>query len=112
MRLLIKLGHIAALAQTFNQAFPYPLGQLAWSDAGRVARIRAAHQLPAQTAVVVCREPCRSNKLIDALVGQETRRHDGHWRRSEERRVGKECVSTCRSRWSRYHSKKKQKKRT
>src|SRR3546814_7783246 len=26
---------------------------------------------------------------------------------SEERRVGKECVSTCRSRWSPYHSKKK-----
>src|SRR3546814_11279169 len=29
--------------------------------------------------------------------------------RSEERRVGKECVSTCRSRWSPYHSKKKEK---
>src|SRR3546814_1176338 len=27
--------------------------------------------------------------------------------RSEERRVGKECVSTCRSRWSPYHEKKK-----
>src|SRR3546814_15313453 len=27
--------------------------------------------------------------------------------RSEERRVGKECVSTCRSRWSPYHQKKK-----
>src|SRR3546814_2814841 len=27
--------------------------------------------------------------------------------RSEERRVGKECVSTCRSRWSPYHYKKK-----
>src|SRR3546814_18635988 len=27
--------------------------------------------------------------------------------RSEERRVGKECVSTCRSRWSPYHSKNK-----
>src|SRR3546814_3285549 len=29
-----------------------------------------------------------------------------HWillPRSEERRVGKECVSTCRSRWSPYH---------
>src|SRR3546814_12583173 len=26
--------------------------------------------------------------------------------KSEERRVGKECVSTCRSRWSPYHSKK------
>src|SRR3546814_5335658 len=24
-------------------------------------------------------------------------------KRSEERRVGKECVSTCRSRWSQYH---------
>src|SRR3546814_15304594 len=29
--------------------------------------------------------------------------------RSEERRVGKECVSTCRSRWSPYPKKKKQK---
>src|SRR3546814_17714584 len=34
--------------------------------------------------------------------------HDGFDRaaiedRSEERRVGKECVSTCRSRWSPYH---------
>src|SRR3546814_15658129 len=28
------------------------------------------------------------------------------WGRSEERRVGKECVSTCRSRWSTYHEKK------
>src|SRR3546814_19763489 len=27
--------------------------------------------------------------------------------RSEERRVGKECVSTCSSRWSRYHYIKK-----
>src|SRR3546814_14415165 len=25
------------------------------------------------------------------------------WERSEERRVGKECVSTCRSRWSPKH---------
>src|SRR3546814_12485359 len=34
---------------------------------------------------------------------------EGEWdyykvvKRSEERRVGKECVSTCRSRWSPYH---------
>src|SRR3546814_12082763 len=26
-----------------------------------------------------------------------------YYGRSEERRVGKECVSTCRSRWSPYH---------
>src|SRR3546814_17926912 len=31
----------------------------------------------------------------------------GRGTRSEERRVGKECVSTCRYRWSPYHSKKK-----
>src|SRR3546814_21027449 len=30
--------------------------------------------------------------------------------RSEERRVGKECVSTCRSRWSPYHYKKNRNK--
>src|SRR3546814_12913813 len=35
-------------------------------------------------------------------LGDDRRR-----RRSEERRVGKECVSTCRSRWSPYLSKKK-----
>src|SRR3546814_5718605 len=30
-------------------------------------------------------------------------RVEAETRRSEERRVGKECVSTCRSRWSPYH---------
>src|SRR3546814_13742177 len=35
-----------------------------------------------------------------ALIG---RRAMEAWIRSEERRVGKECVSTCRSRWSPYH---------
>src|SRR3546814_16876735 len=42
--------------------------------------------------------------------------HDTAWKRlvirSEERRVGKECVSTCRSRWSTYHSENKQQKST
>src|SRR3546814_18839949 len=33
--------------------------------------------------------------------------HVCHGARSEERRVGKECVSTCRSRWAPYHYKKK-----
>src|SRR3546814_11879222 len=34
----------------------------------------------------------------------------GLGKRSEERRVGKECVSTGRSRWSPYHKKKKKNK--
>src|SRR3546814_18681145 len=33
--------------------------------------------------------------------------YDGVPNRSVERRVGKECVRTCRSRWSQYHSKTK-----
>src|SRR3546814_18516105 len=48
------------------------------------------------------RDPCRTSEpavhcSISTVEG---------WclsRRSEERRVGKECVSTCRSRWSPYH---------
>src|SRR3546814_17500630 len=41
--------------------------------------------------------------------GRATGAHAGSVgrRRSEERRVGKECVSTCRYRWAAYHSKKK-----
>src|SRR3546814_7346888 len=37
-------------------------------------------------------------KFLPILRGQT-----GCLHRSEERRVGKECVSTCRSRWSPYH---------
>src|SRR3546814_14737523 len=45
------------------------------------------------------------NGPFERAVGK--RRKLGHHQRSEERRVGKECVSTCRSRWSPYHYKKK-----
>src|SRR3546814_19344081 len=38
--------------------------------------------------------------MIPALESVIT--YGAHYR-SEERRVGKECVSRCRSRWSRYH---------
>src|SRR3546814_7761289 len=41
----------------------------------------------------------RNQDALDTLI----REHGVDVRRSEERRVGKECVSTCRSRWSPYH---------
>src|SRR3546814_7146241 len=51
-----------------------------------------------------CRNRCRGR------ASERTRRLDNRscrrtlkYSRSEERRVGKECVSTCRSRWSPYH---------
>src|SRR3546814_14664973 len=56
---------------------------------GDVGRIGAGLALPAA--------------LVTHVVEQDRAQ------RSEERRVGKESVSTCRSRWSTYHSKKKSK---
>src|SRR3546814_18130323 len=44
----------------------------------------------------------RNRKRNDAT----RQKHAEVARRTEERRVGKECVSTCRSRWSPDHSKK------
>src|SRR3546814_7585964 len=38
---------------------------------------------------------------VEHIVEHRRKQVDGD--RSEERRVGKECVSTCRSRWSPYH---------
>src|SRR3546814_11808654 len=44
-------------------------------------------------------------EIILARMGGDGRHRLGHppAARSEERRVGTECVSTCRSRWSPYH---------
>src|SRR3546814_14849242 len=39
----------------------------------------------------------------DRTSGLQAWRDADESRRSEERRVGKECVSTCRSRWSPYN---------
>src|SRR3546814_1400376 len=39
----------------------------------------------------------------DILQANDRSAHARPLYRSEERRVGKECVSTCRSRWSPYH---------
>src|SRR3546814_18961277 len=49
-------------------------------------------------------EPADEGKAAGlALASLEAKRAKlAEWR-SEERRVGKECVSTCRSRWSTYH---------
>src|SRR3546814_7812178 len=41
--------------------------------------------------------------LTAAVPIKDSAEHLKWLNRSEERRVGKECVSTCRSRWSPYH---------
>src|SRR3546814_6590191 len=51
--------------------------------------------------------------VAKTICGQEAHYEATPWfwsnQRSEERRGGKECVSTCRSRWSTYNKKKKNK---
>ena len=49
-----------------------------------------------QTIVKIIMDEMKNDEAIDALVRKKLER-------SEERRVGKECQSTCRSRWSPYH---------
>src|SRR3546814_20027388 len=67
-------------------------------------RRTARHGGPA--AIHVTPEAARDGALAKLREGDMIRL-DGE--RSEERRVGKECVSTCRSRWPPYHSKKNNK---
>src|SRR3546814_19461569 len=57
-------------------------------------------------AVLCNRTDARPSFRVDAVADSALAPPLGpatHSTRSEERRVGKECVSTCRSRWSPYH---------
>src|SRR3546814_9135356 len=46
---------------------------------------------------------CRRRRLVRHDSQRPGAQRSAALLRSEERRVGKECVSTCRSRWSPYH---------
>src|SRR3546814_17040255 len=85
------LGRDAALDKRFHQRL---LGAVVVEDARLADAGFGGHRLQGQPRGAVARH--------HALGGVQHRVP-----RSEERRVGKECVSTCRSRWSPYHSKKK-----
>ena len=47
--------------------------------------------------------PFENSAVFRGWVALELARVDASVARSEERRVGKECLDTCRSRWSPYH---------
>src|SRR3546814_20468649 len=66
--------------------------------------VAVAHGVSRFLAVESCGQcsPCKHDGLTIAAPLDRLRSS-----RSEERRVGKECVSTCRSRWLPYHYKKK-----
>src|SRR3546814_12025638 len=63
---------------------------------GSFVRDGQQHFLAGTTAI----EFFRTDDATDAVIGRQRARSA---KRSEERRVGKECVGTCRSRGSPYH---------
>src|SRR3546814_11626981 len=87
-----------------------------WIDAQPAALERhlEAEVLPAYRALAQAEDPEAALRLATRVRVLTALRHGPAgataWNawfaqrlRSEERRVGKECVSTCRSRWSPYH---------
>src|SRR3546814_13534494 len=66
-------------------------------EAARICDVRFAANVAPEPA---CHFELDPAVLLDA---HRTARNGGSRVRSEERRVGKEGVSTCRSRWSPYH---------
>src|SRR3546814_12946217 len=76
----------------------------------RTARLAEQRQRPRQADFELGRgiaarvgDHLQIDVLGDILPGSERRAAPDRVIRSEERRVGKEWVSTCRSRWSPYH---------
>src|SRR3546814_17308939 len=80
--------------------------------AGQVRRdAREVHGVVGEVAFLrrgaVAQVALHAGQVRLLLRAGELRDRDGGQNRTEESRVGKECVSPCRSRWSQYHSKKK-----
>src|SRR3546814_5132699 len=88
----------------FKQKTAYEMRISDWSSDVCSSDLNARHEVASFVSLM--------NRLamkVDGsvlLIGHPNKAGDsfsGSTARSEERRVGKECVSTCRSRWSPYH---------
>src|SRR3546814_12676613 len=68
---------------------------------------RVETALPFAPGQIPIPDPGKDQHPERQILQSGTVAFDHRFGRSEERRVGKECVSTCRSRWSPYHYTKK-----
>src|SRR3546814_11357688 len=99
-----------AVAQIHAYAQRGEGGEIKCARFGKHKRAEAA--AAGQAQAVVAAELTEADEQEEKHLRKRKRDHDERNAagtqgdaagRSEERRVGKECVSTCRSRWSPYH---------
>src|SRR3546814_19435632 len=97
----VEAGSIQA---TFNLCYAISLLLCSWaSDHVGARRVFVAANWLSALAFLACALFARSHESGLILFGLLALALGGSYTRSEERRVGKECVSTCRSRWSPSH---------
>ena len=87
--------------RTAFRAFVVPAVAVVFAAVALSPLPAAAQSAAGQSAVIVNYERFAESGYADASVRAE--QFEAHVIRSEERRVGKECTSVCRSRWSPYH---------
>src|SRR3546814_1715403 len=94
----------------YKQKTAYELGIIDWSSdvsssdlrinsTWMVRVIRDVHKLPRVARTIQVEFIRQGNKSVLSVPIL----NEGKLYRSKERRVGKACVSTCRSRWAPYH---------
>src|SRR3546814_9011288 len=85
----------------FKQKTAYEMRISDWSS--DVCSSDLLYALPDAQLDVVIHPESAIHSLVEYSDGSMLAQLGQADMRSEERRVGKECVSTCRSRWSPYH---------
>src|SRR3546814_7196019 len=101
--IFISVSDVISYVVFFEQKTAYEMRISDWSSDVCSSDLFAAFFIVVGAKTSVAESVCDAlfilqNMLCLFCVRENTRR-----RRSEERRVGKECVSTCSSRWSPYH---------
>ena len=103
LRLLNSRDHVTATSLAWSvdgiAPFTWTLTADAVEGGYRVTADTATPSAPAERALIVTTE---RTPALDLQLRQE-REAWAPGERSEERRVGKECLCWCRSRWSPYH---------
>src|SRR3546814_5161069 len=98
------LQDVACFVSFFKQKTAYEMRISDWSSDVCSSDLTPGAETMEQALMNTGATPrWRANDSEHTTIAAAPSPIDEHMNRSEERRVGKECVSTCRSRWSPYH---------